>query len=127
MKSVTRFFKLLLVAYDEVNWHGEMPLTATDCIYLTLCGYFTHECGKTLSLGETTHAHTIPVAVPLDAVPERCTKRYPPRFRPGDRFGELSFRYLLPGSEGEKCRSLDSTYVTEPFHPLNAIVNYSNM
>jgi len=46
-------------------------------------------------------------AVPLDAVPERRTKRCYPRFRPGDRFCELSFRYLSPGSEGEKCRPLD--------------------
>ena len=45
-------------------------------------------------------------AVPLDAVPERLTERYSPRFRPGDRFCELSFRYLSPGSEREKCRPL---------------------
>ena len=48
-------------------------------------------------------------AVPLDAVLERRTKRCSPRFRPGDRFCEPSFRYLLPGSEGEKCRPLDHT------------------
>ena len=46
-------------------------------------------------------------AVPLDAVPERRTERCSPRFRPGDRFCELSFRYLSPGREGEKCRPLD--------------------
>ena len=46
-------------------------------------------------------------AVPLDVVPERRTKRCSPRFRPGDRFCELSFRYLSPGSEGEKRRPLD--------------------
>ena len=46
-------------------------------------------------------------AVPLDAVPERRTKRCSPRFRPGDRFCGPSFRYLLPGSDGEKCRPLD--------------------
>ena len=46
-------------------------------------------------------------AVPLDAVPERRTERCSPRFRPGDRFCELSFRYLSPGIEGEKCRPLD--------------------
>ena len=32
--------------------------------------------------------------VPLDVVPKRRTKRRSPRFRPGDRFCELSFRYL---------------------------------
>ena len=29
-----------------------------------------------------------------------------PRFPPGDRFCELSFRYLSPGREGEECRPL---------------------
>ena len=46
-------------------------------------------------------------AVPLDAVPDRRTERCSPRFRPRDRFYELSFRYLSPGREGEKCRPLD--------------------
>ena len=50
-------------------------------------------------------------AVPLDAVPERRTKRFPPRFRPVGRFCEPGFRYLSPrrtsGREGEKCRPLD--------------------
>ena len=46
-------------------------------------------------------------AVPLDTVPERRTKRRSPRFRPGDHFCELNFRYLSPGIEGEKCRPLD--------------------
>ena len=32
--------------------------------------------------------------VPLDVVPERRTKRFPPRFRPVGRFCELRFRYL---------------------------------
>ena len=32
--------------------------------------------------------------IPLDVVPKRRTKRRSPRFRPGDRFSELSFRYL---------------------------------
>ena len=31
--------------------------------------------------------------VPLDEVPERRTERCSPRFRPGDRFCELRFRY----------------------------------
>ena len=50
--------------------------------------------------------------VPLDAVPERRTKRCSPRFRPGDRFCELiiSFRYLSPGSEGEKCQPLENLW-----------------
>ena len=48
-------------------------------------------------------------ALPLDVVPERRTKRCSPRFWPGDRFCEPIFRYLSPGSEGEKCRPLDHT------------------
>ena len=46
-------------------------------------------------------------AVLLDALPERRTKRWFRRFRTGDRFCEPSFKYLSPGSEGEKCRPLD--------------------
>ena len=47
--------------------------------------------------------------VPLDAVPERRTERCSPRFRPGDRFCELRFRYQSSptGSEGEISRPLD--------------------
>ena len=48
-------------------------------------------------------------AVPLDVVLERRTERCSPRFRPSDRFRDLRFRYLSPGSEGEKCRPLDHT------------------
>ena len=47
--------------------------------------------------------------VPLDVVPERRTKRCSPRFRPGGRFCELSFRYQSSptGREGEISRPLD--------------------
>ena len=47
--------------------------------------------------------------VPLDVVPERRTKRFPPRFRPVGRFWELRFRYLSSptGREGEISRPLD--------------------
>ena len=47
--------------------------------------------------------------VPLDVVPERRTKRFPPRFRPVGRFCELRFRYLSSpiGREGEISRPLD--------------------
>ena len=49
--------------------------------------------------------------VPLDAAPERRTKRCSPRFRPGGRFCELRFRYLSSptGREGEISRPLDHT------------------
>ena len=49
--------------------------------------------------------------VPLDVVPERRTKRFPPRFRPVGRFCEQRFRYLSSptgreggGREGERER-----------------------
>ena len=47
--------------------------------------------------------------VPLDVVPERRTKRFPPRFGPVGRFCELRFRYLSSptGREGEISRPLD--------------------
>ena len=47
--------------------------------------------------------------VTLDVVPERRTKRCPPRFRPVGRFCELRFRYLSSptGREGEISRPLD--------------------
>ena len=47
--------------------------------------------------------------VPLDVVPERRTKRFPPRFRPVGRFCELRFRDLSSptGREGEISRPLD--------------------
>ena len=47
--------------------------------------------------------------VPQDVVPERRTKRFPPRFRPVGRFCELKFRYLSSptGREGEISRPLD--------------------
>jgi len=68
----------------------------------------SHEYGKKFSCKETAHAQqNAKTTVPLDVVPERRTKRCSPRFRPGDRFCEPSFRYLSPGSEGEKCGFLD--------------------
>ena len=47
--------------------------------------------------------------VPLDVVPERRTKRFPPRFRPVGSFCELRFRHLSSptGREGEISRPLD--------------------
>ena len=62
-------------------------------------------------------------AVPLDAVPERRTKRCSPRFRPGHCFCELSLRYQSPGREEEKFWS-PRPCVTDPFHPLSSIPSY---
>ena len=52
-------------------------------------------------------------AVLLDVVPERRSKRFPPRFRPVGLFFELRFRHLsLPtGREGEISRPLDHIYI----------------
>ena len=66
--------------------------------------------------------------VPLDAVPERRTKRCPPRYLPAKRFCELSFRYLTSpaGSEGEKCRPLDHMWQIPFIHSARFIysINY---
>ena len=64
-------------------------------------------------------------AVPLDAVPEHRTERCSPRFRPGDRFCELSFWYLSPGREGEKCRPLDHRWQIPFIHSIR-LINSSN-
>ena len=49
---------------------------------------------------------------PLDVVPERRSKRFPPRFRRVGRFFELMFRYLSSptGREGEISRPLNHIY-----------------
>ena len=63
-------------------------------------------------------------AVPLDAVPERRTKRFPPRFRPVGRFCELSFRYQSSptGREGEISRPLDHMRQIPLIHPARLTV-----
>ena len=65
---------------------------------------------KALALGNVRmRKQNEKTTVPLDAVPERRTKRCSPRFRPGGRFCELRFRYQSSptGSEGEISRPLD--------------------
>ena len=51
----------------------------------------------------------------LDVVPERRTKRFPPRFRPVGRSCELRFRCLSSptGSEGGRDKSAPRPYETE--------------
>ena len=66
-------------------------------------------------------------AVPLDAVPERRTERCSPRFRLGDRFCELSFRYLSPGSEGEKCRPLDHMWQIPFIHSTRSLTSSNSI
>ena len=62
--------------------------------------------------------------VPLDVVPERRTKRFPPRFRPVGRFCELRFRYLSSptGREGEISRPLDHMRQIPVIHLARLIV-----
>ena len=62
--------------------------------------------------------------VPLDVVPERRTKRCPPRFRPVDRFCELRFRYPSSptGREGEISRPLDHMRQIPFIHSARLIV-----
>ena len=95
----------------------KLALTAF-CIWLTMSEYFPTDVVSASTLEKLRMCEQIiKKAVPLDAVPERRTKRCSPRFRPGGRFCELSFRYLSPGIEGEKCRP-PRPYETDPFHPL---------
>ena len=61
----------------------------TVIIFLSNCTRtFFHEYGKNFSSGGflRMRKQNTESAVPLDAVPERRTKRCSPRFRPGDRF-----------------------------------------
>ena len=62
--------------------------------------------------------------VPLDVVPERRTKRCPPRFRPVGRFCELRFRYPSSptGREGEISRPLDHMRQIPFIHSARLIV-----
>ena len=64
-------------------------------------------------------------AVLLDAVPERCTRQCSPRFRPGNRFYELSFRFLFPGREGENCRLLDHAIQIPFIHSVRFMITMS--
>ena len=89
--------KPLVYTHDELSWHFDSTRTLFPTNMVT-----TLVLRKLRMRKQNTNR-----AVPLDAVPERRTKRCSPRFRPGDRFCELSFRYLSPGIEGEKCRPLD--------------------
>ena len=57
-------------------------------------------------------------AVPLNVAPERRTTRCSLAWR---SLLEPNFRYLSPGSEGEKCRP-PKPFET-PFHPLGSICN----
>ena len=69
----------------------------------------SQEYGRKLSYKEAAHAQTKNQYNTTSGRVARAYQTMFPRFRPGDRFFELSFRYLSPGSEGEKCRPLDHT------------------
>ena len=78
---------------------------------------------RTLLL-ENLSMENIKKALPLDVVLERRTERCCPRFRPGDRFRDLRFRYLSPDSEAEKCRRLDHRQI--PFIHSSRFMECSN-
>ena len=67
----------------------------------------------------------IKTTVPLDVVPERRTERCSPRFRPGDRFCELRFRYQSSptGREGEISRPLDHMWQIPFIHSTRFITS----
>ena len=46
---------------------------------------------------------------------------FPTRFRPAERFCELSLRYVWPGSEGEKCQPLDHSWQIRFIHSAQFI------
>ena len=62
--------------------------------------------------------------VPLDVVPERRTKRFPPRFRPVGRF--CGARVQIPidtDRQGGRDKSAPRPYETDPIHPLSSTLN----
>ena len=92
----------------DANWRGQMPFNSVFYLFHPIRIIFPKNVVRVLVQGKLRmRKQNSNKAVPLDAVPERRTERCSPRFRPGDRFCELSFRYLSPGIEGEKCRPLD--------------------
>ena len=85
--------------------------------------------GNNFNSGKTAYVETKyqyrAVTVPLNAAPERRTKRWSPRFWPGDRFCELSFSYLSPDIEGGKCRPLDYMWQILFIHPTRFMTSSS--
>ena len=73
-----------------------------------------------------TRKQNTKTTVPLDVVPERRTKRFPPRFRPVGRVCELRFRYLSSptGREGGMDKSAPRPYETDSIHRLIDSTNF---
>ena len=89
------------------NWHENMTWTPSG---IHLIHFIPTKIVRTRVRGNLRmRKQNTKTTVPLDAVPERRTKRFPPRFRPVGRFCELRFRYLSSptGREGEISRPLD--------------------
>ena len=86
----------------------------------------SQEYGKNFSSRELRmRKRNTKTTVPLDAVPERRTKRFPPRFRPVGRFCELRFRYQSSptGSEGEISRPLDHVWQIPFIHSARFVTS----
>ena len=84
---------------------GDCALYLDDPTHIIFTRIWQELCSGKLRMRKQNAKTT----VPLDVVPERRTKRFPPRFRPVGRFCELRFRYLSSptGREGEISRPLD--------------------
>ena len=67
------------------------------------------------------HKYTKTSAVPLDVAPERRTKRWSPRFRPGGRFWTQVSDTCRQA--GRREMSAPRPYETDPFHPLESILS----
>jgi len=102
----------ILSLFCTSTWPSDHASENQELYLFILRGYFSTR---------VRYLHT----VTLDVVPERRTRGCPPRFRPGDRFCELSFRYLSPGREGEKCWPLHRVWYM-PFIHSTQFINRNN-
>ena len=114
-------FKLVVYAHDEAWWRQSWNAIfswAHEEYFFPSIVVRTLVQRKLRMRQQNTKATVL-----LDVAPERRTKRCSPRFRPGGRFCELSFRYLSPGREGEKCRPLDHMWQIPFIHSTRFITS----
>ena len=107
---------------SPINHHQQM-ISAACCIWSTLCGYFLHEYGKNFSFKEAAHAPSKYQSNSTSGRGARASYRTMlPEISARRSLLEPSFRYLLPGREGEKCRPLDHTRQIPFVHSARLIV-----
>ena len=82
---------------------------AADRIYLPYVDIFFHEYGKNFSSRKPAHAQIKYQDNSTSGLGARASYRtmLPEISARRSLLGEPRFRYLSPGSEGEKCRPLD--------------------